>query len=259
MSPPTTEVGRPDDANTEAAQGLPDQGVDSSLLPTAINRALPSHILHILATGAPGRNPGARQVWGKVVSVAMSARRRGWTEMQYIDEVWSKKTRRGDDGRKTHGYWPLTNQLLVSAKGNELRAHREVERAWKTAGDNLLQEHSLKTPEDFIADVIESAYAWEDRLDEGVDNLSITQKRVMLYVTTSVSKRRNSKVTCPCREVGAAAGIPYRTANYTMRHLADKGFLNLHDKGTHSADPKNWKAAIYSLSDSFSLPHGGRT
>ncbi|WP_142390018.1 hypothetical protein [Mycobacterium sp. shizuoka-1] len=179
--------------------------------------------------------------------------------MQYVDEVWSKDSRWGSGGRKTYGYWHLTNQLLVSAKGNEARAHREVERAWKAAGDNLLQEHSLKTPEDFIADAIESAYAWEDRLDEGVDNLSITQKLVMLYVTASVIKRRNSKVTCPCREVGAAAGIPYRTANYTMRRLGDRGFLVLHDRGTHSADPKNWKAAIYSLSDPFSLPHGGHT
>lgn len=258
MSPPTAELSRPDDANTEAAQGLPDQGVDSSLLPTAINRALPSHILNILADGVQGRNPDARQVWGGFVSVAMSARQRGWTKIQYLGEVWSEETRRGSGGRRAYGHWPLTSQLLTSAKGNKVRAHREVERAWNAAGDNLLQDHSLKTPEDFIADTIESAYAWEDRLDEGVDNLSITQKLVMLYVTTSVTKRRNSKVTCPCREVGAAAGIPYRTANHTMRRLADRGFLILHDKGTHSADPKNWKAAIYSLSDPFSLPHGGQ-
>ncbi|CAN5283502.1 hypothetical protein BH11ACT7_BH11ACT7_36060 [soil metagenome] len=253
--------GRPGDTITEAALGLPAEE-DSPSLPAelpvdTINRALPPWALTALRTGVQRKHPDARKVWGRFVSIAMSAHRRRWTETQFVEEVWSQETRIYSGGERIYGYWPLMIQLLTSVKGSKHRANRQVVRAWATAGDNLLREGVLKTTEDFMAEVIEAAYAWDDRLDEGSDNLSVTQKLVMHYVTTSVEKRENSRVTCPCREVGAVVGIPHRTANYTLRTLAARGFLLLHDRGTHSADPKSWKAAIYSLSDPSSLPYGG--
>lgn len=219
-----------------------------------INRALPPWALTALRTGIDRKKPDPRKVWGKFVSIAMSCRKRGWTEVQYVEEMWAEETRIFPGGEKVFGHWPLTIQLLSSVKGSKIRAQRQIDRAWATAGDNLLRECTLKTTEDFLAQVQEFAYAWDERLDDHVDNLSVTQKLVMRYVTASVEKRHNSKVTCPCREVGAVVGIPHRTANYTLKVLARRGFLVLHDKGTHSKDPKYRKAAIYSLADPFDLP-----
>ena len=75
--------------------------------------------------------------------------------------------------------------------------------------------------------------------------LSATQQLVMRYVAESVIKRSNSKVTCPCREVGSAVGLHYKTANYVLRALARQGFLVLHDRGALHEDPKYWRSAIY--------------
>lgn len=217
------------------------------------NRALPMWAINTLSKGVSGFKPDPRKVWGQYVRIAMSCRRRGWTEFQFLDEVWSKGTRH-HGGRNVYGYWPLTAQLLASVKGSERRAHRTVDRAWATAGDNLLTEGTLTTTEEYIEEAIEHAQAWEERLDDGVDNLSVTQKLVMRYVTASVVKRRNSKVTCPSREVGAACGIPAPTANYSLHALQAKGLLVCHDRGMHAKDPKHWRSAIYSLAP-ITTPH----
>ena len=222
---------------------------DDDPVEPGLNRALPAWAINTLSTGVKGSRPDARKVWSRFVSIAMSARRRGWTEFQFLDEMWSQETRI-IRGHKVFGYWPLTVQLLTSVKGSQVRAHRQIDRAWLTAGDNLLSAGTLTTTEEYINGAIENAYAWLERLDENLDGLSVTQKLVMRYVSESVIKRRNSRVTCPCREVGNATGLHYRTASYTLRELArQKGFLVLHDRGAHSKDPKYWRAAIYSLSE----------
>lgn len=213
------------------------------------SRALPLTMLNILRHGVKRNHPDDRQIWGRFVRLAMSCRRRGWTEYQFYDEVWSEETRIFAGGKKVFGYWPLTIQLMSSVKGNKRRAHRQVVRAWKSAGDNLLRDGTLKTTEDFLAEAIHAAHAWQYRLDDDTDMLSATQKLVMTYVIESVLKRGYARVTCPSREVGAACGVPARTANYNLKALAVRGFLVLHDKGVHSADPKHWKAALYSLGD----------
>lgn len=213
------------------------------------NRALPPTMLNILRTGVPGNKPDDRKVWGKFVRLAMSCRRRGWTENQFYDEMWSQETRIYAGGKKVFGNWPLTIQLMTAVKGNTSRAHRQIVRAWMFAGDNLLREGTLKSTEDFFAEAINTAHAWQYRLDDDTDQLSRTQKLIMIYVIESVLKRGFARVTCPSREVGAACGVPPRTAHWNLKALTAKGFLVLHDKGVHSADPKHWKAALYSLSD----------
>jgi hypothetical protein len=250
----------PDNTGPDPAWQSVDDGqlVDALTDAREINRALPAWILSVLRKGAPGARPKVSAVWGKVVTVAMSARRRGWTQDQFIQEMWSQETRIFGGGRKVYGYWPLMTQVLTTVNGSPIRAQRQLDKAWATAGDNLLTDHVLKTPADFLADTIEWAGAWEDRLDSGEDNLTTTQKLVMLYVTASVVKRQNSKVTCPSREVGAAVGITRMAANRALRKLAQRGFLVLHDRGVHSKDPWYWKAAIYSLGDPYRLRQGGR-
>lgn len=221
-----------------------------------LNRALPTWAINTLSDGMKSKNPDARKIWGQFVRIAMSARRRGWTENQFLDECLSKGTRQYGNSQ-VYGHWKLTAQLLADAKGMEGRVQRQIIRAWATAGDNLLREGTLTTTEEYINNAIEAAYAWDDRLDENLDNLSVTQRMVMAYVTASVVKRRNSKVTCPSREVGAAMNMHRMTANRVLRSLAQEGFLVLHDRGVHAEDPKYWRSAIYGLSDPFSLPYGG--
>ena len=224
--------------------------VDDGPVAPKPNRALPTWAINTLSTGVTGSRPDARKVWSLFVSIAMSARRRGWTEFQFLDEVWSQETRIVKGGNEVFGYWPLTIQLLTSVKGSTVRAHRQIDGAWLIAGDNLMSEGTLTTTEEYINEAIENAHAWLERLDENPDGLLVTQKLVMRYVSESVIKRRNSKVTCPCREVGSATGLHYRTAHHTLRELArQKGFLVQHDRGAHSEDPKYWRAAIYSLNE----------
>lgn len=214
------------------------------------DHALPTWAVNSLENGV--RHPDARRIWGKLVSIAMSARRRGWTEYQFLDEVWSKD-KRITKGHKTFGYWPLTAQLLASVDGNHSRAHRAVQRAWLAAGDNLLAAGTLTTTEEYIEAAIDNAHAWLERLDEVGTNFptsgkwSPAQRLVMRYVAKSVVKRRNSKVTCPSREVGAATDLDFRTANRTLNSLAKRGLLVKHDGGRHSDRPALWRSAIYSL------------
>jgi hypothetical protein len=211
-----------------------------------LDRALPTWAVNCLHNGVRGRNPDHREVFGKFVSIAMSARIRGWTEIQFLDEMWSQETRL-IKGSRTYGYWPLLIQLITGAKGNQARAHRSIDQAWLMAQDNLLTEGTLRTTGEYANEAIENAHAWLDHLDDHPDGLSVTQQLVMRYVAESVIKRSNSKVTCPCREVGSAVGLHYKTANYVLRELADEGFLVLHDRGTHHKDPKYWRSALYSL------------
>lgn len=215
-----------------------------------LSRALPTWAINTLRTGVSGmgRRPDARKVFSRYVSIAMSARIRGWTEMQFLDEMWSQETRIFGGG-KVYGYWPLTIQLITGAKGNKARAHRSINQAWAMAQDNLLAEGTLRTTGEYANEAIENAHAWLDHLDDHPDGLSDTQQLVMRYVAESVIKRSNSKVTCPCREVGSAVGLHYKTANYVLRRLADLGFLVLHDRGAHHKDPKYWRSALYSLAE----------
>ena len=213
-----------------------------------LSRALPTWAVNTLRNGVrdTGRRRHAQEVFSRYIRIAMSARIRGWTEIQFMDEMWSQEMRIFG-GRKVYGYWPLTIQLITHSKGNKARAHRSMQDAWAMAQDNLLAEGTLKTTGEYINDAVENAYAWLDHLDDHPDGLSVNQQLVMRYVAESVIKRNNSKVTCPCREVGNAVGVDYKTANYVLRRLARLGFLVLHDRGAHHKDPKYWRSAIYSL------------
>ena len=82
-----------------------------------LNRALPTWAVNVLHNGVRGRNPDPRTVFGKFVSIAMSARIRGWSGIQFSDEMWSQEMRL-IKGSRTYGHWALTTQLITGAKGN---------------------------------------------------------------------------------------------------------------------------------------------
>jgi hypothetical protein len=68
------------------------------------SRALPPTMLNILRHGVKRNHPDDRKVWGLFVSLAMSCRRRGWTEYQFYDEVWSEETRTFAGGKQVFGF-----------------------------------------------------------------------------------------------------------------------------------------------------------
>jgi hypothetical protein len=224
--------------------GIEDDGCrDKNPIGFTINRALPPWALTTLRKGVADRKPDSRAIFGRFVRLAMSAQRRGWSQAQWTDEMWSVE-RRLIHGTEVLSCWPLLIQLMTAERGRAARMQRALDRAWATAWDNLFEDDRSR--------VLEWAWAWEARLDEDTDGLSAAEKRVMLYVTTSIDKRQIPRVTCPCREVAAAAGLDHHyTAYRILKRLTAKGLLHLEDAGCHSTDPAYRKAALYSLANPF--------
>lgn len=224
------------------------------------NRALPPFTIDLLNDGIPWQAAGAQRrsqkAWGALLTIAMSAQRRGWTEFQFYDEVMSKGMRTvGQD--KQWGHWRLWTQLLTSVNGNVSRAVKSLDKAWAAGADNLRND-GLTNADDLIATAVEAAYEWTDRLASGRDGLSATQRAVMTYICASVEKRQMARVTAPARDVADACNCSVRTAWLTLKWLRDTGFLVCFSEGAGGKDPKNRRAAIYSLSDPFTLMEGGR-
>ncbi|KUI48418.1 hypothetical protein AU198_20825 [Mycobacterium sp. GA-1199] len=220
------------------------------------NRALPTWAIDTLIFGMP-QYTSAQKIWGRAVAIAMCMQARGWTEAEYLTEFMSRPQRKNRAGQKRHTNHRLWEQIQAYSKhGNSGR--QELEKAWKQAKVNRLAGEGLTTPEDLVNNAIGTAWAWEDRLAEGRDNLSVAEAAVMAYVIAFVEKRRMARVTCPLREVGAYANIPKTTVSRTLQSLVEKGFLVRFSRGIWSKKPGNRKAAIYSLGDPCNLRYGGR-
>lgn len=228
--------------------------VESHKFP-AINQALPTWAVDLLDDGIYGRTT-AQKAWGELVRLAMSAQNRGWSEVQFKTEVTERKTRRNRNGQKRYRHHGLWEQLLQTSK-DEKKALRSLDRAWDQAGFNLMKNNTLRTTADLVADAIEKAFEWSDRLDADTDKLNDTQKAVLRYVAASVEKRQMSRVTCPSQALGDLIGVSAKTANRTLHWLQDRGFLDCFHRGVRSANESLRKAAIYSLSDPSTLRAGG--
>ena len=224
--------------------------------PLTFDRALPTWAIDLLMDGMPEHTP-ASKIWGKAVAIAMSAQQRGWTQMGFINEFMARSMRKNKAGQKRHHNHRLWEQVQAYSKHGNSGIH-ELDKAWEQAKVNLLSGEGLRTPEDLLNNAIERAWAWEARLDEGGDGLSVAEASVMRFVITEIERRQMARVTCPCRVVGEFAKIPHSTAARTLKALAEKGFVDQFSKGTYSKHPENRKAAIYSLSDPFTLRTGGR-
>lgn len=225
------------------------------MVPTPLNRAIPSWAIDWLLLGMPRYTP-ATKIWGRLVSIAMAAQERGWTQMEFINEV--TKTERGTNeiGQKrlmTHRLW--TQHLACSR--NEAHAYKQLDRAWAKAIENRMNL-GFRTKADLVADAIERAYGWDDRLTEGNDGLGDNEALVMSYVIAFIEKREMSRITCSSREVADYTGLPKSTVHRVLKSLTDRGFLVQFSKGIWSEKTSTRKAAIYGLSDPLSLRYGGR-
>lgn len=229
---------------------------DNPLGRRSINRALPTWAIDLLMDGVPTYTP-APKIWGSVVSLAMCAQARGWSQMEFITEFTSRTTRKNKAGQKRTVNHKLWDQVQAYSKhGNS--GMRELDKAWEAAKTNRLSGEGLITPEDLLQNAIENAWAWETRLDEGKDGLSVSEVAVMSYVITEIERRGMSRVSCPCRVVGDFAKLSHATAARTLKSLTEKGFLNQFSKGVYAKNPATRRAALYSLSDAFTLRIGGR-
>jgi hypothetical protein len=219
------------------------------------NRAIPQWAIDALLFGMP-KYTSAGRIWGRMVSIAMSAQARGWTRNQFFNEVTKTERRKNAIGQTRLMQHKLWTQLVACSR-DEGHALKQLDKAWAQAIENRMNE-GFRTAEDLIADAVERAYAWDDRLTEGKDGLPDNEALVMSYVIAFIEKRKMSRVTCSAREVGEFVNIPKSTAHRALKGLTDKGFLMQFSKGTWSKNASKRKAAIYCLGDPYSLRYGGR-
>ena len=219
------------------------------------NRALPQWAIDWLLFGMP-KYTSAAKIWGRMLSIAMSAQARGWTRMEFFNEVTKTERRKNSVGQKRLTEHKLWLQLKACSR-DEGHALKQLEKAWAQGVEHRMNE-GFRTAEDLIADAVERAHQWEDRLTEGKDGLLDTEMLVMSYVIAFIEKRQMSRVTCAVREVGEFTGLPKSTAYRALNSLTEKGFLVQFSRGTWSKTPGNRRAAIYGLGDPLDLRYGGR-
>ena len=198
----------------------------------------------------------APKIWGRMLSIAMSAQARGWSRMEFINEVTKTERRKNAVGQKRLTEHKLWLQLMACSR-DERHAFQQLEKAWAQGIEHRANQ-GFHTAEDLIANAVEAAWAWEDRLTEGKDGLLDTEMLVMSYVIAFIEKRQMTRVTCSVREVGEFANIPKSTAYRALKSLTEKGFLVQVSRGTSSKKPSNRRAAIYRLGDPENLRYGGR-
>ena len=227
-----------------------DDGTQDDLEPK-INKALPQLYVDLLLDGPPsGEAESAARVYGHLVSVAMSAYRRGWTELQFLDEVVAR-SRVGSGGHRRwqeHRLWVL----LTSYRDSEAAAMKTLQKAWDTAVANL-NDIGERSKRDVRDDAIERAYLWTDRITDRLDGLSDIEAAVLGYVVSQTEQRGMMRVTCPARAVAEHAKVSTMTAHRSLGVLLAKGLLIRHYKG-RPGNPAKRRAAIYSLSDPSQLP-----
>ncbi|ASQ87355.1 hypothetical protein CE197_18540 [Mycobacterium intracellulare subsp. chimaera] len=188
----------------------------------------------------------AAKVWGAFVSIAMSAQLRGWTHIQFTEEV-TRQERRNIYGTRRWTRHKLWIQLDDFSR-DKPHAFKSLDSAWDQATANLT-DSGMRTPEDLKTSAIKRAWQWTDRIAADTDGFDDIDKRVMDYVITSVEERGLAHVTCPARAAAEHAKISAMTARRRLLNLAAHGFLVQHSPGWYSADSSSRRAAIYSLGD----------
>ncbi len=201
-----------------------------------LDRALPGWAVDAIMAGLPERQArDRRRLWGICVRIAMSAQRRGWSESEYTTEVTINRK----------GLW---RQLTTQRNGQpypDRHGYKELRSAWEAARLNV-NNVGARTRDEIAADAVELAFAWVDRLTDGIDNLSEMEGNVMRYVIAETERRGMLRVTCPGRGVAEFAKIPHRTASRILERLTKRGLLIQHSPGRRGTG-SNRKAAIYGL------------
>lgn len=211
-----------------------------------LDRALPQLYMDLLLEGVrPSGQPSKGEVFGALVKIAMSACARGWTEVQFLNEV----TARSQVGGGRHRKWKehqLWMQLREFSRTDEA-AMKTLRKVWRCAIENL-GDQQLRTGQDIRNDAIERAFQWADRIAEGRDGFTVTEAAVMGYVIAQTEQRGMMRVTCPAREAAEFAKVSIMTAYRTLGVLVEKNCLVRESKGRRGK-PGNRRAAIYRLVD----------
>ncbi len=201
-----------------------------------LNRALPTWAVDAIRFGLPAKHArDGRKVWGKCVSIAMSARRRGWTETDYLNEI----------ARNESHLWVQLSTRRDGRQSSPRSAFKALRKAWG-AGVANINDVAERTKDDIRADAVERAFMWTDRLTDKLDGLTSIEAAVMQYVINQTEQRGMFRVTCPGREVAEYAKISHATAARTLPALANKGLLIRYSRGRPGKDGTG-KAAIYGL------------
>jgi len=93
--------------------------------------------------------------------------------MEFINEVAKTERRKNAIGQKRLTEHKLWLQLKACSR-DEGHALKQLEKAWAQGVEHRMNE-GFRTAEDLIADAVERAYQWEDRLTEGKDGLLDTE------------------------------------------------------------------------------------
>ncbi len=204
-----------------------------------LNRALPRWAVDAILFGLPvDEARDGRKVWGKCVSIAMCARRRGWTETDYVNEVARVESR----------LWAQLSTRRDGRRSSLRSSYKALRSAWM-AGVANINDVGERTKDDIRSDAVELAFMWTDRLTDGLDGLSDTEAAVMQYVVTQTEERGMLRVTCPGRAVAEYAKISHRTAARTLSGLAKRGVLKQFSRGRRGTNGTG-RAAIYGLIES---------
>lgn len=216
-----------------------------------LNRALPGWAVDAIQLGIPERDArDRRRVWTMAMRIAMSAHRRGWSETEYLTEITTGAVginRRHHEG----GLW---RQVVTRPDGRrhpDSYGYKTLRSAWEAGLDNA-NNTGVRTKEEIAADAVELAYRWVDRITDGIDGLTDVEAAVLGYVIAETERRGYLQVTCPARDVGEFAKVPYRTAARVLSRLTGRGLIKKHSPGRRGAG-RNRKAAIFGLVDPGTL------
>jgi hypothetical protein len=112
-----------------------------------LNRALPMWAIDTIRFGLPANDArDGRKVWGKCVSIAMSARRRGWTETDYVNEVARNESR----------LWVQLSTRRDGRPSSPRSAYTALRKAWG-AGVANINDVAERTKDDIRAEAVERA------------------------------------------------------------------------------------------------------
>jgi len=113
------------------------------------NRALPQWAIDRLLLGVP-KYTSAPKISGWMLSIAMSAQARGWTQIQFINEVTKAERRKNAIGQKRLTEHKLWLQLKACSR-DAGHALQQLEKAWAQGVEHRMNE-GFRTAEDLIAD-----------------------------------------------------------------------------------------------------------
>ena len=216
---PLQETGRTTDHSRQHRQSLSSQWVD------------------LIRDGEPlaTRN----QAHGYLVSIAMSAQIKGWTESEYRTAIASP-----DKG--STGLW---DQIMRGQRNKPERAYKALARAWETATAYLKDNGGLRYLSDVGDDADEHGTGWLDALaDPGLVTTRTPKHHAALeHIASETIRRRMKRVAIPVRQLAEHLGVSPRYACTVLHDLIADGWIVSVHRGSHSSKGATGDASVYRL------------